>query len=209
MTTAKFEAYITSATEKFEAGFTSKAAQKDALDCLNRAFAILTDGARGDILTAAADRFPNARIDEAANVARIEFANTLGYWDLPDYPHLLRDKHEVMLNGRWDAACMVRDLRNAIKSAPVVKAERKADEREVAIQKSIRDIMAMRRSQFERGLKVAELFGGLPVSVNVHLVTNQHGTTFLRAFYYLRGEMMPLNVILCIAQELERQAEAA
>ena len=206
---SKFDTYIARATEKFEAGFTSKAAQKDALDDLNRAFDILTRGARDDILTAAADRFPNARIDEAANVARIEFVNTLGYWDLPDYPHLLRDRHQAILAGRWDDACMIRDLRNAIKAAPVVKAERKTDEREVAIQKSIREIMEMRRSQFERGLAVAELFGGLPVSVNVHRVTNEHGTTFLRAFYYLRGELTPLNVILCIAQELERQAEMA
>ena len=205
----KFDTYIARATEKFEAGFTSKAAQKDALDYLNRAFAMLTDGARGDILTAAAAKFPTAASEEAANMNRCAFVNSLGYWDMPDYPHLLRDKHQAFLAGRWDDACMIRDLRNAIKAAPVVKAERKTDEREVAIQKSIRDIMAMRRSQFERGLQVAELFGGLPVSVNVHQVTNEHGTTFLRAFYYLRGELTPLNIILCIAQELERRAEVA
>ena len=208
-TTAKFDLYVNRATALFEAGFTSKAAQKDALDYLNRAFAILTDGARSDILTAAAAKFPTAASEEAANMNRDAFVNAQGYWDMPDYPHLLRDKHEVMLNGRWDDACMIRDLRNAIKATAIVKIERKVNDREVAVQKSIRDIMAMRQSQFERGLKIADLFGGLPVSANVHLVTNQFGTTFLRAFYYLNGDMMPLNVFICIAQERERQAEAA
>ena len=208
-TTEKFDLYVNRATALFEAGFTSKAAQKDALDYLNRAFAILTDGARSDILTAAAAKFPTAASEEAANMNRDAFVNAQGYWDMPDYPHLLKHKHAVFLATRWDAACMVAELRNAIKAAAIVKIERKVNDREVAVQKSIRDIMAMRQSQFERGLKIADLFGGLPVSANVHLVTNQFGTTFLRAFYYLNGEMMPLNVIICIAQERERQAEAA
>ena len=205
---SQVDSLIASATAGFEAGFTSKASQKRALDDLNRAFNILTDGARSDMRTAGNDRFPNACTENDLN-SRHAFINSLGYWELPDGPHQLRAKHEPMLGDSWNTALVIRDLRNAIKAAPVVKIERKTNEREVAIQKSIRDIMTMRRSQFERGLHVAELFGGLPVWVNVHQVTNEHGTTFLRAFYYLRGELTPLNIIVCIAQELERHNKAA
>jgi len=207
MTTAaatKFDRYVNTATAKFEAGFTSKAGQKDAMDYLNRAFAILTDGARSDMLAAAA----LTTFDSLAE--RSAFIDAMGYWALPDYPHLLREKHEAMLGARWNDACMVAELRNAIKGAAIVKVERnEISQREAAVQKSIRDIMVMRNLQFERGLKIGELFANLPVHANVHLVTNQFGTTFVRAFYYLAGEMTPLNMIIHIAQELERRAEAA
>ena len=43
---------------------------------------------------------------------RDAFVNAQGYWDMPDYPHLLKHKHAVFLATRWDAACMVAELRN-------------------------------------------------------------------------------------------------
>ncbi|MEN1688726.1 hypothetical protein AAIH59_33125, partial [Pseudomonas aeruginosa] len=79
--------------------------------------------------------------------------------------------------------------------APVVKMARQVDERVERVQKSIRELMDMRKEQCARGLRLHDLLGGLPVYANVHMVTNQHGTTFMRAFYFLDGVMTPLNVI--------------
>lgn len=42
---------------------------------------------------------------------------------------------------------------------------------------------------------------------NVHYVTNQHGTTFLRAFYYLNGTLTPLSIIIAAAEAKAREAE--
>ena len=202
---SKFDALIAEATAKFESGFTSKSAQKLALAKVTAAYEVFRD----TVTSACLIEFREGNRNDAKNQA---------YWDLPSYPHQWNaKKHEAIVRAAFDdrfdadlaAILPLVDLRNAIKGAPVVKVERQTSEREVAIQKSIREIMALRKSQFERGLKVAELFGGLPVSVNVHLVTNQHGTTFLRAFWYLCEELTPLNVIIAIAEEADRRKSEA
>lgn len=188
------QTYIDHAVASFEAGFTSQASQKEALSNLNMAYEILSGGIMKAIL--------NTRVEG-------EMSKTMGdlYDMIPFNLHQWKARHSssVDLNlpamrdsvNQIEALC---DLREAIKSAEVVKAERKEDSRAVAIQKSIREIMNLRKAQYERGLKVWDLFNGLPVTVNVHMVTNQHGTEFLRAFYFLNGAMTPLSVILAVME---------
>jgi hypothetical protein len=53
------------------------------------------------------------------------------------------------------------------------------------------------------------IFNGLPVQAHTHQVTNQYGTTFLRTFYYLFGDLTPLNIIIAAAEELARREKAA
>ena len=46
------------------------------------------------------------------------------------------------------------------------------------------------------------------LSANSHYVTNEHGTTFLRTFYYLQGKLTPLRFDHRRRQETRRQPEA-
>lgn len=193
------EFYIDRANAAFAAGFTSKAAQKSATDDLNRAHEACRQSIQNLVL--AIDR--DARTEAHDNV----------YWGLADL-HVWKPKHSALVLGTFpEAEPTVRlieqlvDLRAVIKAAPVVKAERKTDDREAAVTKSVRDIMELRQAQYARGLELHDLFQGLPVTANVHVVTNQHGTTFLRAFYYMNGTLTPLNVILAVLQTKAREAE--
>lgn len=193
------EFYIDRANAAFAAGFTSKAAQKSATDDLNRAHEACRQSVQNLVL--AIDR--DARTEAHDNV----------YWGLADL-HVWKPKHSALVLATFpEAEPTVRmieqlvDLRAVIKAAPVVKAERKTDDREAAVTKSVRDIMELRQAQYARGLELHDLFQGLPVTANVHVVTNQHGTTFLRAFYYMNGTLTPLNVILAVLQTKAREAE--
>lgn len=192
------EFYIERATKAFEAGFTSKAGQKEALSDVGRAYEIL----KGEIQNLYLE-IPHAERTEAQENV---------YWGMPDL-HNWKAKHAELATSVFpQSAEQVRqiedlvNLRAAIKSAEVVKVERKENERATAIVKSIRDIMEQRKAQYARGLELHDMFKGLPVSVNVHLVVNQHGTEFLRAFYFMGGVMTPLNVILAV---MDAKAEKA
>lgn len=193
--------YIDRATEAFARGFTSKAAQKSATDDLNRAHELCRKDIQDLVLNIERD-------------ARTEAQNTV-YWNLADL-HVWKPKHsELVLATFPEAEQTVRlieelvALRAAIKAAPVVKAERNPmAEREAVVTKSVRDLMELRKAQYARGLALHDIFGGLPVHANVHMVTNQHGTTFLRAFYYMNGELTPLNMILAVLDTKAREAAA-
>lgn len=194
--------YIDRANAAFALGFTSKAAQKSATDDLNRAHEAFCQSIKDLVL--AIDR--DARTEAHNNV----------YWGLADL-HVWKPKHSALVLGTFPEAeptvRMIEELvalRTVIKAAPVVKAERDPmTEREAAVTKSVRDIMEQRKAQYAHGLALHDLFGGLSVHANVHVVTNQHGTTFLRAFYYMNGTLTPLNVILAVLQTKAREAEAA
>lgn len=200
--TRNVEFYVSRATEKFEAGFTSKASKKAATDDLNSAAELLRREYRDVCL--------NMRDGDLKMPKRADEA----YWMNTDL-HLWNAKRRAELLGYLPEVETVADrfddlaaLRAQIKDAEIVKTERKADEREVKVMKSIRDMMELRKSQYERGLRLHDLFNGLPVTGNVHYVTNQHGTTFLRTFYYLLGQLTPLNVILGVMDAKAREAEA-
>jgi hypothetical protein len=96
------------------------------------------------------------------------------------------------------------ELRNTMKDAEIVQPTKTVSAEE-KIMMSIKEIMELRKTQYERGLNLYDLFNGLPVTANVHYVTNQHGTTFLRAFYYMSGVLTPLNVIVAVLQEKNKE----
>lgn len=197
--TASF--YTDRATARFEAGFTSKAAQQEALRDLNSAFELLKRDITGLVL----DIEHDARTADHDDV----------YWNLADYPHNWKAKHSALaLRVFPQTAATVAQIealvefRAAVKAAPVVKAERKTDTAKIeAVTKSIRDLMERRQEQYNNALRLHDIFGGLPVHANVHYVTNQHGTTFLRAFYYLDGQLTPLGIIIAAAEAKAREAE--
>ena len=193
--------------------YPSKAAQKRVLETLNHAYS----QAREIAMVAIRNEAPEITIEDREDVARMvqiiarnSFFNTN---DLPFDLHAVRARHIPYFNavGIADDVRALIDLREATKSAEICKpAPKNADlaKLEERVRKSVSEIYAMRKNQYEFGLRMADIFGRLDVSVNTHWVTNQFGTTFTRCFYYMEGKLTPLNLILAVLQEHERRTEA-
>lgn len=200
---------IATAQAAFEAGFLSMAAKKRALDDLNRAYSAIRDEASDKVRAYAFDAIPGATQDDYQARSEIFRAN-----DLPFDLHQVRDRH-IEIIGRWTGyPQIVRDmiaLRAAIKEAEVAPAPAKpeAEQKAEAVRKAVIDEIEKRKAQFVEGLEVARLFNGLPVSVNAHWVHGHKGARFIRHFFYLRGKLTPLNMIIAIAEAYEAEKEAA
>ena len=197
---AKFEKYLLLATDSFNAGFTSEASKKAALKYLNIAYNELNDKLHNVILDQ-----PRGSDDKMSPTL-----HSL-YWDIPDNLHQWRigfaERLLTAIPSLKDQVQQIEELlelRNTMKDAEVV-APTKTESTEAKIMMSIKEIMELRKTQYERGLNLYDLFNGLPVTANVHYVTNQHGTTFLRAFYYMSDTLTPLNVIVAVLQEKNKE----
>jgi len=204
---------LTAAAAAFESGFLSMAAKKRALDDLNRAYDEIRRGAHDRQITAANNN-PGMNNDGENRMAF--FAKH----DLPFDLHQVRDRH-IEIIGLWsDDANLVRELialRAAIKEAAIAPAPAKPEieVRAETVRRTIVEEMARRKSLFVEGLDLGrlwnEMFPGkdgeisLPVSVNAHWVHGHKGAHFVRHFFYLRGKLTPLNTILAIAEQLERE----
>lgn len=206
----RYDRFVERAIAAIDKGFTSKASKKDATTAISRAYDDLTDSFREKVF----DLFEGDRFTcdhEEWTKFIVEVAN--GY-DLPMYPHLIREKHlakvEEVDAETADKIRFLVELRNAVTEAPINKPVPKSNiesEYEEKVRVVLADILAKRKTQYLRGIELGELFGYLPVTCNTHMVTNAHGTTFVRTFYYLNGELTPLNVIIAAAEELERREE--
>lgn len=202
--------YVELALEAVNAGFSSKAAQKRALDSVSRAW----DLAKEEFLVAVRkaapyQTFTGELTQEQWNDRGDHFAAN----DVPLDLHNIRDRHIELMEkvaGNGSIVCELVELRNAIKAAPIdFVAKPTASPFQIRAEKTIAEIMARRGTQYARGLDLGELFGFLPVSANVHIVHGHKGAVFFRTFYYLAGEFTPLNVIIAAAEETARRAEAA
>ena len=182
--------------------FTSKAAQKRALDHLNRAYELIRRR-HFDALLEAAPKAPMG--DNEAACARSIWIDDRS---LPFDLHQIRAKH-MPIAGEWaDEIHALTELRETLKLTEIRKPEPKAkDERIEKVETSIRSEMERIGKMYHEALDLGRLFNGLNVSANVHMVVNQYGTRFIRAFYYLEGKRMPLNVILAAADTLAREKE--
>lgn len=208
--TKSIETYTAAALELLNAGFSSKAGQKAASDEVTRAYEV----AKRELADAclASDR------DSDRNMAP---AVAAVYWDVPSYPHQFKAKHGDLIRAafgdRFDdlIATILRlvELRETIKAAPVnapVRREPSAFEvRLVETMKARMDRLGVRYLQaidlcdvVEDGVRIKGL------SASTHYVTNEHGTTFLRTFYYLFGKLTPLNLILAAAEAAADKAKA-
>lgn len=202
---------IATAQAAFEAGFLSMAAKKRALDELNRAYETIRDAAHGAQIAAAPYQHSAVVLTEEQYAERGAFFRAN---DLPFDLHQVRDRH-IEIIAKWDGdAQTVRDLidlRAAIKDAEIAPAPAKpeAEQKAEAVRKSIIEEMEARKAQFVEGLEIARLFNGLPVSVNAHWVHGHKGAVFLRHFFYMRGKLTPLNMILAIAEAHEAEKKAA
>jgi hypothetical protein len=201
------EDYLNEATSGFEAGFQSKAGQKRALEAVSSAYARI----RRNLMDTFLDERGTVAVDDDNRFVMTAEQQRLHdlYWSVPDL-HNVREKHFEIF-AAYPVFEQVRDmiaLREAIKGAAIVaKPVDVAAERVETIRKSIIEQIEMRKAQFVRGMNVARLFNGLPVSVNAHLVHGHKGTVFLRHFFYLAGELTPLNIIMGVADAHAREKE--
>lgn len=207
---------IETAQALYEAGFTSKAGQKRALDELNYAYSGLREALMTVIL--------------AARSPETETQNHADYWGVASDLHQVRDRH-FEIAGRYNAPgfAIVRDmiaLRLAIKAADIAPppARPELEVKAEVVRRSIVEEMERRKAMFIEGLDLgrvfAELFprknkagetipsASLPVSVNSHWVHGHKGTNFTRNFFYLNGKLTPLQTIMAIAQTLDQEVGA-
>lgn len=191
--------------------FPSKAEQKRVLDRLNRAY----DAAREAYGEAyRAELFAND--ERFGGRDKWDAAGFLAAREVPFDLHHVRDEHiariEAYASRAAEIVAAARTARADVKATPVaarmVKTDVEIEERKIAISRTIEEEMKRLNLMYYQALDLGRAFGGLPVSANVHLVTNQHGTTFVRAFYYLDGKRTPLNVILAAAQTLAEEKGA-
>lgn len=197
--------YETAALDLMNAGFSSKAGQKAATDQVGRAYDVIRESLHNALL---ADR----------SIGGSEQAWKDLYYGVPLYVHQFSDKLAARYADGFAAdvadALRLRDLRDAIKASAIVppaKDETKA--RAARVVESIKALMDRRNAQFLEAIDLSEVVGdGIIIhglTANSHYVTNEHGTTFLRTFFYLRGKLTPLNTILAGAEEAARRDEAA
>jgi hypothetical protein len=218
-----FQKRIETASAALNTGFRSKAAKKDAIDQLNRAYSEIREEMFREIR--AANDAKREELMAAAGKTKDELTEMWqGYmprWsaegmkivnkaaathDAPLDLHNVRDRHIDNLFTIIGVAQEVRTLtmlREAIKNAEIIPPAQKNDREEQIARKTLEQLREMRLEQFERGCDLHEIFGHLPVTASWHWVTNQYGTTFERVFYYMDGKLTPLGMIIAILEEKE------
>lgn len=194
------QSYIDSVSEALNNGFSSKVSQKKALMNLNYAYEICRD-----------------ELISIVNVKDKTEEQHDAYWSIPFELYQWKDKHaEIMRNVAPRETCdavieqveFLIELRNTIKVTPIIKIENKNAEMKCEVERIQEDIVKkMERlgKVYDNCLNLLDLFDGLPVTANVHVVTNQYGTTFPRVFYFLDGKLTPLNLIIAAYQEHQRK----
>ena len=218
-----FQKRIEAASAALNSGFRTKAAKKDAIDQLNRAYSAIREDMFHEInavndakrkeLMAAAGKTEEELTELWQNYARRwtkegmkivkKAAET---HDAPYDLHQVRDRHIDNLFTIIGVAQEVRTLtmlRETIKNAEITPPAPKSNREEEITRKTLEQLREMRLEQFEHGCDLHDIFGRLPVTASWHWVTNQYGTTFQRVFYYMDGKLTPLGIILAILEEKE------
>tara|TARA_R100000935_G_scaffold32558_1_gene53089 strand:- start:17 stop:631 length:615 start_codon:yes stop_codon:yes gene_type:complete len=179
--------------------FAAKSHQKEALGYLNSGYEMI--------------REKNSDLQIATRDAMGEERYNVVYWGVPFDLHQIRDKHFDFFDVAFhtDLQELV-ELRVLLKLLEVIKPQPKTDRitaKQTEVTKTVMDLIERRMAQYHEAVEMGRLFGGLPVSVTPHLVTNEYNTTFTRCFYYLDGKFTPLQVILGAMDTLAREREVA
>lgn len=172
--------------------FAAKSHKKDALAYVSGAYQIIRDA--------------NGRF-------ALDHLSREDYWAIPFDLYQIREKHmrlfDLALHADLDKLVA---LRAELKEMDVIKPAPKSDrveKKHKEVAKTVHEMIEKRMAQYHEAIEIGRLFGGLPVSATPHLVTNEHGTTFTRCFYYLDGKMTPLAVIMAASDALAREKEGA
>jgi hypothetical protein len=135
------------------------------------------------------------------------------YYAIPFDLHQIREKHFRLFDKAHHAELTdLMTFRVLLKELEVVKPAPKTDRitaKQAEVTETVVDLIERRMAQYHEAVELGRLFGGLPVSVTPHQVTNGHNTTFTRCFYYLAGKFTPLQVILGAMDTLAQEKESA
>ena len=135
------------------------------------------------------------------------------YYAIPFDLHQIREKHFRLFDEAHHAELTdLMTFRVLLKELEVVKPAPKTDRitaKQAEVTETVVDLIERRMAQYHEAVELGRLFGGLPVSVTPHQVTNGYNTTFTRCFYYLDGKFTPLQVIMAAADKLAREKEEA
>ena len=135
------------------------------------------------------------------------------YYAIPFDLHQIREKHFRLFDETHHSDLKeLIALRVLLKEIEVVKTAPKSDRitaKQAEVTETVVDLIERRMAQYHEAVDLGRLFGGLPVSVTPHQVTNGYNTTFTRCFYYLSGKFTPLQVILAAMDTLSREKEFA
>lgn len=192
---------IEKALDLFNKGFHTKADQKRCLELVSRHYE--------EVRHKITDGFLNMR--NAGTMTDEEMSPL--YYDFPYGLHQIRPKHSVIYSIYFPEEMTeieyLVQLRNTVKEAPIVKIVSETVEQKEKvekIEKSLKEIFEHNMNECNRGLRLAELFKYLPISVTPHWVFRDGGR-FIRYFYFMAGKLTALNTILCIMQTLEDEKE--
>jgi len=201
---ALFDRRMNDANEGIEAGFTSKAAQKRVFEDLNSAYGIVKDRLHGAEMQECRTKGEAAGLTEWNDMWQ-----QIGISDnFPFDLHNVRDRHvaiaEGYIEGMGEVVKMLMDLRAMVKEMPItpVVKDTKVEDFRAAVETEIKSELDRLKVSYHRALDLGRFFGGLYVSANTHWVVNEHGTEFLRTFWYLNGELTRFNVIAAAYEQL-------
>lgn len=192
MTNARFDRNVARASEAFDAGFASEAKRKEALGYVNSAFDALTDAMRSALLDNRPENFDAL------------------YWGAPMYPHQWTAKHCALFAAYPEFVAQAqscRDLRDAMKAAPVAPKAAPVEEHAavVTVRKSLQEQMDAMRARYTQVVNVGRILGGMPVSVRGFYCQNEAGTVWVRMDWYFHGRRTSQNVILAAYDTLVRE----
>lgn len=189
----KIHAHIEEAIKAVAKGFFSKAEQKRAMGHLNSAYYWLRDMLTDAIIAAK---------NSGWNLTERKFPSI---FEIPyDLANWKPAKHSKMYECFQDQAVSLinelLEMREAYKQMPIVKKPVSSHAR---LQAAVKEKVGNIRGMIVEGVRLAEIFGNLPISVNVHSVYFGEGREYLRCFYFMNGKITKLGTILAIMEELE------
>jgi hypothetical protein len=183
--------HVESSLEAFDAGFASAAAKKRCLEDLSGAYNIM----RSQIEDGYID-LRNSGVMTDNEIHEL-------YWGCPSTLNNWRSKHTITYMKDFPTQVerieLLVDMRNSVKETEVVKVVPKnAEYKEQVekIEKSLKEIFEYKIESYERTLKIAELFKGIPVYVQPHMCFMNNGTRYVRYFYYVHGKLTALSTIM-------------
>lgn len=132
------------------------------------------------------------------------------YWSIPQLPHQWNNRISANIAKAMPEMIVTLDqindivsLRDEVKSMQV-NAKPVETETETKLRKTIEQQIIKSKADYANGLELKEIFGELPVSVDMHYVVNQYGTEYIRCFYYLAGKIVKLSVIIALMQDTKK-----
>lgn len=205
----RFDRNFNKASDLLDAGFATKAAQKNANGYLNTAYSDVRE-----IITQQV-RCTYAPGPEHTDAQWQAYVDRLNEYDLPFDLHQVRDRHldkAAEIDGiAADKIRLLVETRAQVKAEPIQPPQPKAEKSEyqVKAERSIVEEMERMKTQYLRAVDLGRIFNGIPVTASSHWVVNQYGTGFPRTFYYLDGKLTRLNILIAAAEQVAREKREA